>query len=55
MKKSEIESKIKHCQDVIDYIAGGDKWSNDDYKVFDEMHTELRKLNNMLVNNQYEE
>lgn len=55
MTKTEIETEIKNCQDIITYIAMGDRWSNDDYKVFDEMHTKLRELNNMLINNQYEE
>lgn len=55
MKKSEINAEIKRCQDIIDYIAMGDRWSNDDYKIFDEMHTKLRELNNLLVTNQYEE
>lgn len=55
MTKAEIERKIKDCQDVITHIAMGDRWSNDDYKIFDEKHAELRQLNAMLVNNQYEE
>lgn len=55
MKKTEIEAEIKKCQEIITYIAMGDRWSNEDYKVFDEMHTKLRELNNLINTNQYEE
>lgn len=54
MKKSELESKITECEELIFSTQMIDGWTGEDIRFFQEENAKLRHYRKMLADGDYE-